>query len=453
MHLFVKYMSAETTYQPEMLEEIVDTDEQAIETEPQTPADRLHDVLAKPYAELKEASLEEVRSYEQALLDVMHANTFSARSFAQIAESFRPALQKKLKDPAVVQENTLSHIVDLRRLCHERFAKEQAEFEKQERLRIGVEAELERQRVLNEQSLKQESEQREAWNILQRADEYGEQQFADWNDQRIAVDNRGKPREIHDDHRALVDKIEARARQQKLEGRNFHEVTARMERGFGDWLDEYDVFGKDVVTRVAPVHKYDDITKHIDDGVVHTIPGVRKKLGIDFSVNGYDTDLARKLNHGIETPIERITYGTVNFGPADEFIPIVLTLDDNRAQRLLRRSNFEAVMDSENPVHRQMAESFATISEQYHDREILQYTIVEEALEQVRFQLEEMQRRQLSPEYLADHQALVTYLEQLLAERKNLRDVANAEVEKETVKAVYRTRDRDFIRAVVPVAA
>lgn len=424
------------------------------DSEPTTPIDRLHSILSRPFAELKEATLEEIQAHERSLVDIMRTNDFSANLFLDIAAKFPAPLQKKLKDPMVVREQTLSHIVDLRRLCHERFAKEQAAFEKSERERRRSLIEQQQRRILDQQTLKLESEQREAWNVLQRADEYGEQRFQEWDDQRQAVDGRRQPRKIHPDHQALVDRIEARARQQKEAGRNFHEVMARMERAFGDWLSEYEIFGADVVTKAGPVNKFDDITKHVDDGVAHSIPGVKKKLGIDFSVNGNDIDLARKLKHGIEHPIERVSYNTVNFSTVDEFIPIVLTLDDDRAERLMRQSNFRAVIDPKNPIHQQMAESFSAVSARFHDREILQYTIVEEALEQVRFQLEEMERRQLSPEFLTDHRALVAYLEDILEKRKDLRDVANAEVEKETVRAVYRTRDRDFIRsAATSVAA
>lgn len=421
--------------------------------EAQAPSERLHDLLSHTPAELQAASREDVEAFEEQLVASMKENGFSAKTFARTAENFPAPLQRKLRNPQVVLENTLSHINDLRRLCRERFAREQAEFERQERERLRQQQEQEWEETVRQQALQKEEEYREAYATMQKAEAYGETAFTDWLYSRQPRDAAGRPQELAPGDQALVDRVEASIRGQSEKSRDFIELTSRLERGFALWLQEYEIFGQDILEVAGPVTKLDDISRHVDVAVQHHIPEVAKGIGIDFSVTGSDVELAKKLHHTFDHPTVRLKYGTQYFLPRQELITLVLTMDVNRAKRLLQRSNFMGVYDDGNPIHQSMRKSFDDISMRFHDREIVQYTLVEEAAAQVRQQITEMESGGVSDELTADHRSLLRHLEQLLEDRKSLRDMANAEVEKESVKHVYRTRDSYFIEQVASAAA
>lgn len=432
------------------------TDEDEELPEQVSPSTHLHQLLATPMSELAALPLEEVQAYEAELVATMHENGHSAKTFVETLEKFPPPLKKKLTRNGIQAGNVIDQIGILRQFCHEKFRQEQLAFEKAERERIAAEAAAANQKQLEKHlealKLREEAERAEAQTLIQNAHEYGEQQFAAWDLLRQPLDQRGNPRELHPEDQALVDKIEAKQREKFAAGRTFSKTTARMEQSFAGWLMTYEIFGTGVVEEVGPVAKFDDVSHHIDVGVHHHIPGVERGLAIDFTINGNDVDLARKLNHGFDERVVRNKYATQKFAQGENFIPIVIALDDHRARRLMYQTNIAAVARPENPIHRQMVQGTNLEARMHHDQEILQYTVVEEALEQIRFQLSLMEQEGVNERFMSDHRTLVKYFEELLEKRKDLRDIATTEAEKPGVQRIYRVRDPAFIRSVAAAA-
>lgn len=284
--------------------------------------------------------------------------------------------------------------------------------------------------------------------FIHEAESRIEARFVDWNLARQVIDQGGRPSSLHPEDQAFVEKIEQQQDAEREAGNEFGDITARLEVGFADGLKRMQTFGDDADVRVDPSSKFDDFARGVDM-IARIRPGHMPNqeiiLGIDFTITNSDADIAKKLRRNVHHPVRTTRYGTRDVPKALQYFPVVLSVDRKRAERITRHEAIIMTAKEQAGGKHFVDDSTADI-ERYHDAAVFQYAVLEEAIAQLNVQAESLADRGVNTETQEQYEAAITYLESVLADRKNLQALAGLETSQE--KSVYRVADTAFIRSV-----
>ncbi len=410
--------------------------EEAPEIEEQ-PARTLPELMTIKTVDLSSMSLEELEGFETELQQQLESQGKKARSFAEYAENLPAGIQRKLKKPEGRQELMASYLDT--RLNILRQDARQAASAQPDHFRGPVE-------LVQEAPIEFRVEDR-LQGVFREAEKFSEQGFQDWTRRALPVDARGHARDYFPDDQRLIDAVQGTKYEQSTEEKEFSDMTARYEVGFARSLQHFDALDVGQNLMVAPPSEFDDVARHVDVMASFKLNETAEPIhiGIDFTITRSDIDQAKKLKRNIVEPLRRVKYGTAEVAAGTEFIPVVVAVDRERADRLTKFFGLEDVPDQSSQAYRDLHEVFSQELERYHDQAVMQFEVVREIEAQVRYQRGVLAERGVTE--LGSYDALLAHLTGILEKRKGLQSQSREETERDTVRDVYRLSDQRFIRS------
>lgn len=426
------------------------TFEQDLESE--SEARSLDDVLRLTKAELATLSLPELEALEADIQREFLASGYAAKPFSEFASALRPAQQRELAKPDRRQQLLADYLGSQVALARQKkkgseavAATEQAESQRREAGTVKTFFEQ-----LNQvDPLDGLDQATGTFKTLKSSARQAEKDFQAWSQDRRPVNPAGRPVDYSAGDQRLIDKIDEQRDRQIQSGQEYHELTDRLEVTFARGLKEFKVFGEDL-EEIGPSSRYDDVANHIDlvaklqpTTTAQSAPPVY--FGIDFTMTRQEDIQAKKVLDNLDRPLRQLKYGTQSFSAGTEYIPVVLTVDRARVNRLRYMYGFQ---DARRPVdHPDLGAAFETETEAHRDAEVFQYELLREVHAQLAGQQAELVKRDAPAANREYYQRAIDVIMNLLEQRKNLTSIAS-EVERPEIREVYRLSDPDFIRRV-----
>lgn len=403
--------------------------------ETETPEPRhLADILQLSVEKIRAMSPEELRRLHDEMVPHLGRPEKPSNGFAGYVEHLPAPLQKRLKKPGVADDYLRTYL-------------ETGLITLRSRVRIEDD-----EHVRQERQAKNEARDRLTQEFLSVSEEQVERMFVAWSNEREIINRHGQPAKLYPEDQAFVEMIDNNREIERGKLQEFFDLTDRYEVGFARGLEQYQTFGPDAKTAIYPTSKFDDYARGVDM-IARITPaegGTEIVLGIDFTVASTDIDIAKKLRRNRQNPLRKTKYATRELPRGVEYLPVVLSIDQPRAERTVLHEAMVQIMD----IHPGGADAVKKSSEEvafYHDEAVFQYTVIAEAVAQLHVQREALEDRQANEATLVTYTRAIEYFEGLLADRKNLQNLA--ELETKRGEGVYRVANESFIRSAPELVA
>jgi len=408
----------------------------------------LEEILRIPKSEVFSFSREELEHLESDILERFSEAGQSVKSFADFTSGLRPGQLRDLKKPEVYQK-FLAEYIDVQLLTARQTRQiKQVEGEKVAKVE-GQAADTFFNQIGSVDAFAGVDKKTKTYTVLRGAEEQARAQYRQWVEDRQPYDKQGQPTTFSEKHQRLIQRVEDATALESSRGDGFLELTSRLEATFARGIDEFEVFGS-LLERVEPASRFDDISNHVDILATLNVPdkeiqNSKLVLGIDFTMTIQEDQQAKKVQDNLDKPYRALEYGTKYTPAGIEYIPVVLTIDKQRAQRLNMMFGFQDVDDTQKKP--ELRQRFEQESKSHQDAEVFQYEVLQEVEAQMSAQFDLLKERHYIQKAIDQYTEVLDMVRSLLETRKNLSSVSS-EVGRPEVSSVYRLGDPNFIRRV-----